>query len=405
LGSDTRNGLSNITIYNGVINTIDYINSTIYVGGYFNTILTNTQNISVNNIAVWNRDTSTWSILGSATQNGTNNSVNSIKISGTSVYVGGDFDIVSSNTQNISANNIAIWNTNTSTWSILGSATQNGTNKSVNSIKISGTSVYVGGRFDKVSSGTQNNVSGNYIAIWQNNTSWVPLGSAMQNGTNYHVRTIEISGTSVYVGGGFNKVFSSTQNISANGICIWRNSSWVLLGSATDNGVDGVVNAIKILGTNVYVGGGFTKIPSGIGYGILNIARWNTNTSTWSELNNEVNACWGAVHTIEISGTSVYVGGNFGKIVKSSNHLNISYDANNFAVWDTITSTWSLLYSNSIPGFPFEQSNTLVTTINITNNTMYIGIGADYTNGTETFSRYIGHGSTLNLNYSCIVGI
>ena len=89
--------------------------------------------------------------------------------------------------------------------------------------------------------------------------------SALGTGTNGYVDAIAVSGSDVYVGGGFT---------SAGGvpfttyIAKWDGSAW----SALDTGMNNWVGAITISGSDVYVGGGFSSagdVPAN------NIAKWN----------------------------------------------------------------------------------------------------------------------------------
>ena len=76
--------------------------------------------------------------------------------------------------------------------------------------------------------------------------------------------------------------------------------TWSALGAGTS----GEVYAIAVSGSDVYVGGDFTTAG-----GVANtrhIARWNG--STWSALGAGTN---GEVHAIAVSGSDVYVGGHF----------------------------------------------------------------------------------------------
>jgi len=278
LGISAQNGI------NGQVYAMAVSGTNVYVGGSFTTA----GGISAVNIAKLNG--STWSPLGDTVNNGTSAAVSTINISGTNVYVGGSFNAVSSSTQtNIRANYIAKWNTIDSTWSALGTTRLGATtNNRVTVVRVSGTKIYVGGEFTTVSSSTQLNMSAKYIAIWDGST-WSALGT----GPNGTVHAIAISGTNLYVGG----------NFTTAGIAKWDGSTWSNLGT----GPNGVVYAIAILGTDVYVGGSFTTV--GGTTSAINIAKWNINNSTWSNLG--IANTNGTVYAITILGTDVYVGGSF----------------------------------------------------------------------------------------------
>ncbi|MBX2931940.1 MAG: hypothetical protein KF781_08355 [Chitinophagaceae bacterium] len=128
----------------------------------------------------------------------------------------------------------------------------------VNAVAISNDTIYVG-------------TSAN-IYQWDG-SSWSVLGG----GVNGAVRVIAISGTDVYVGGGFTQAGGDA---SIQYIAKWDGSSWSALGA----GVNGTVYAIAVSGTDVYVGGSFTQAG---GHAANRIALWNG--SSWSALGSGVN--------------------------------------------------------------------------------------------------------------------
>ena len=126
---------------------------------------------------------------------------------------------------------------------------------------------------------------------------------------------------------------AATFTINANTILYAQWASWFPLidSGTTINGLNGLCYSIAISGTKVYVGGSFTL--SG-GNTANNIAVWDTVTSTWSALGSGLNSI---CYTIAISTTNIYAGGQF--TTAGSN------PANYISVWDTNTSTWSALGS------------------------------------------------------------
>ena len=87
---------------------------------------------------------------------------------------------------------------------------------------------------------------------------------------------------------------------------------WFALGSdgAGNGALASTVDAIAVLGTDLYVGGGFTN-AAGIPTADF-IARWNG--STWSALGSNGagnGALNGLVQALVVSGNDLYVGGNF----------------------------------------------------------------------------------------------
>jgi hypothetical protein len=311
----------------------------VYVGGAF----TKVGSVGANGVAKW--DGNTWSPLGSATQNGVKNGqVSALLAIGTDVYVGGKFNSASDSTQlNLLTRSIAKWSTATNTWSPLGSATQNGTNANVAALGLLGTDLFVGGNFNLVSDSTQLDSSAQQIARWSTtNNTWSPLGSAAQNGVNGIVSAITISGQTVYIGGTFTTASSSAQNnLSANHVAIWLSNQWSPLGSGTKNGVNNDVTALAVMGNYLFVGGNFTTANSNTqtNISVSHIAYWTPVNQTWAPVGSAAqNGVNSAVFSMTVYGRKLYVGGLF-TAASSSTQANIP--ANQIATWDTLSNTWS----------------------------------------------------------------
>ena len=226
-----------------------------------------------------------------------------------------------------------------STWENLGTGGPGAVNNPVHAIAISGTDVYVGGNFTDAGG-----VSGaRYVARWDG-TQWHSLGS----GVNGPVYAIAVSGSDVYVGG----EFTNAGGVSGtNRIARWNGATWSgLLSGAI--GIDGpaffAVHAIAVSGTNVYVGGEFTN-AGGVS-GTSHIARWDG--VRWHALGGGLN---GSVYALAVSGSNVYVGGTF-------TDAGGNPDADYIARWDG--SQWHPL-GGGINNTVFE--------IAVTGTDMYVG--------------------------------
>ncbi len=148
-------------------------------------------------------------------------------------------------------------------------------------------------------------------------------------GSNSHINAIAVSGTDIYVGG----QFSRAGGVVASSIAKWDGSQWSALGSGVTGGV-GLpdIRAIAVSGSNVYVGGNFDYAGGTL---VGNVAKWNG--SAWSALGSGLGrqTCCAAVivTTIGVSGTDIYAGGTFTTASGVS--------ANNIAKWNG--SQWSAL--------------------------------------------------------------
>jgi hypothetical protein len=246
---------------------------------------------------------------------GTNGIVGATVVDGSgNLYIGGSFTFVG----NVAANNIAKWNG--SAWSALGS----GMNAGVGALAVSGTTIYAGGGFT-----TAGGVSANRIAQW-NGTAWSALGQGMDpNGPgpftlgDSGVYALAVSGSILYAGG----EFTTAGTVTANHIAQWNGSAWSALGMGVvdPNPIpphldSGAVYALAVSGSNLYVGGRFSDAGGGPDTA-ANLVRWNGSTfvtvggTTGCGLFEGFESCgvqyYGTVRALAVSGTDVYVGGDF----------------------------------------------------------------------------------------------
>lgn len=280
LGTAAKNGVNNV-VYSIVAN-----GSNVYLGGDFTTAYNTSSDLTVNCITRW--DGSAFNQLGTGASGSGTPTVKALATDGTNIYAGGAF----SSMGGVSAANIAKWNG--SSWSALGT----GTNNAVNSILFKDASnIYIGGDFTSADGSARK-----YIARW-NSSSWQDVGG----GTGGSVSVI--AGSSIYAGGSFR----TAGTIGASYIARWNSTSstWENVGVSTTNGIekDGYVNCITVDGTNMYVGGNFKSVGK---LAANNIAKWNG--SSWSLLTHTPSGQNGTdaeVSAIAVLGSDVYVGGGF----------------------------------------------------------------------------------------------
>jgi hypothetical protein len=326
--SPVGNGVSDPGVYALVRN-----NTELYIGGYFvyacgDVLSCSSGNVRVNNIAKWNG--SNWVPLGF----GLNGSVSALALIGNELYVSGAFTQICGNSNcnsgNTPVNYLAKWSLVSNSWS----AVSNGTNASVVALAANGTDLYVGGAFSHVCGNAacnSGNLQVNGIAKWDG-SNWSALNYGLSGSG---VKAIAVNGSDVYVGGIFiqacGNAACNSGNLSVNRIAKWNGSAW----SALAKGVDNSVYAIAVDGSDIYVGGGFTKACAvdlcGSGTQVNYIARWNG--SSWSALGNGVGTL-SLVQAITINGSDVYVGGDFdvvcGNLACDSGNVTV----NNIARWD-----------------------------------------------------------------------
>ncbi len=154
---------------------------------------------------------------------------------------------------------------------------------------------------------------------------WYPLGT----GVDGVVYAIAVSGTDIYVGG----TFSMAGNVEAKNIAKWDGNTWSALSSGvsrSSGSTESYVRSLAVLGTDLYVGGYFDS--AGDIANTKGIAKWDG--LQWSALGSGVSS--GIVWSLVISGTDLYIGGGFTLAGDDSNIKNI-------ARWDG--NTWNNLGS------------------------------------------------------------
>ena len=305
---------STATVY-----TITASGSDVYVGGNFTSVKDSTGTIVPNTayIAKWNGST-TWSAIG----RGTNGTVYGIEIVGSNMYVGGAFTNVLDGSGNAVANTAYIAKWDGSIWSAL---IGDSWNSAIRVVKVYGSNTIIGGLFSYPYIG---------LATWTG-TEWnSSLGMAtFTSSTGFEIYALTMSGADLYIGGAFNVVGNTLIPASNIAKYNYNSQTWSTLGQ----GCNGPVYSISVSGTDVYVCGGFTSTLDSVGATVAytsRIAKWNG--SAWSALGRGANSI---VRNIAVSGTDVYISGSFTNVIDSAgtNVLYTSY----VAKWDG--SAWSAL--------------------------------------------------------------
>lgn len=314
----------------------------VYVGGYFTDVSNHGINIpEADYVAKW--DGANWSALSSdGSGNGSLNSyVNGLAMIGTDLYVSGSFSNVNDNgTTLTAADKIARWDG--THWSALSSNGEGDGSISgyvyVGALAVSGTTLYVGGNFTDVNDNGVVLTAADRLARWDG-THWSAVGSngagdgAIGNGV---VRALAVSGSKLYVGGTFTDVNDGGAVLgAADYITAWDGTHWAALGDdgAGGGALNDAVFAIGVAGTTVYVGGGFTRTND---YGVLHLdakfvamwdgAHWSPIGAGGPELNS-------GVESIVVDGSDVYIGGHF---TSASNAGVTLPSADYVARWDGI---------------------------------------------------------------------
>lgn len=275
-------GVSPLKITGGSVNAVAPDGSGgWYIGGTFTQI----GGVARNRIARLNSDGSlhSWNPDSSS-------DIYSIVVSGTTVYVGGTFTNIGGQTRNrIAALDATVNTLNATSWNP-------NSNNTVRTLAISGTTIYAGGEFTTIGGQTRNRIA----AI---NTS-TGLATTWNPDANNAVYTLAISGNTVYAGGTFNGIGGQVRNyiaaldttIDANNATPWNPNA------------SGQVYALAISGTRVYAGGTYTSIG---GQSRSNLAALDSAVNTNNALSWNPAPDGSVVNAITVTGTNVYVGGDF----------------------------------------------------------------------------------------------
>jgi hypothetical protein len=314
LGSGTQDAVSTMTVFDAGAGPV------LYVGGDFATA----GSLAASALAEWNG--ASWSGLDSAAHDGIPGFVRSLATfddgSGQALYAGGDFFDAGGSP----ASGIARWSG--ASWSALASGVSGVNFDSVYALAVhddgSGPALFVGGRFDSAGG-----IAAPNIARWDGH-AWSALGA----GTSGLVKALAVfddgSGPKLYAGGSFTTAGGSP----AAGIARWDGVSWAPLGSGVNTVVDALVVYDDGSGPALYVGGGFTTAG---GSTAQRVARWDG--TSWSTLGCGVGYAQANDHAFALSvfdlgaGPELIVGGRFSFAGCA--------DAANVARWNG--STWSVM--------------------------------------------------------------
>jgi len=120
----------------------------------------------------------------------------------------------------------------------------------------------------------------------------------MGTGLNTNATAIAILGTNVYFSGPF---VTNAGGVTVSQIARWNGTAWTDVGGGVVG--KGAINALAVVGTNLYAGGTFTNIG---GVTASRIAKWDG--SSWSALGSGVSS---TVVALFGSGSDLYAGGSF----------------------------------------------------------------------------------------------
>lgn len=234
------------------------------------------------------------------------------------VYLGGYF----SSCEDSPASNVVAYDPGTGSFEALAGANGKHLDGRVLALAVADGDLYVGGEFSHADGQPASGVAR------FDGDAWHPLGAGIpsSNFTFPQVSAIAVVGTDIYVGGGFDQAGS----IEVRGIARFDGSEWYTLGAGIDYGE---VFALYAADGDLYVGGEFTAAG---GIESRCVARWDG--SNWHGVGSGIGdpGEWCQVHALEGHGDDIYAAGFF------------SQEGNNVARWDG--SAWHGVGPKGSPG-------------------------------------------------------
>jgi hypothetical protein len=263
-------------------------------------------------------------------------SVRVMAVVGSDLYVGGDFERTGDGTLT-DLGNIARYNTSAGTWNAL---PNQGLNGYVYALAAIDSDLYVGGYFSQSGDGTLSDLG--CIARYDTTTgTWHALPNQGMNNT---VLELAVSGSDLYVGGYFSQ--SGDGTLSDLG-CIARYDTTTGTWHALPNqGLGGgywpmpSVRELAMSGSDLYVGGNFTRSGDGTLTNLGRVARYDTTAGTWHALPNQGLGGGSSpdVYALAMSGDDLYAGGNFSRSGDGT-----LTNLGDIARYNTATGTWHAL--------------------------------------------------------------
>lgn len=305
----------------------------VYAGGEFG----QAGGAAANRIAAWDTVQQAWVDLAGGVQGGMQSAVvRALAADQGTLYVGGAF----TQTGTVAAENVAAWNG--VQWQALGE----GIDGTVHGLSAGPAGLYAAGNL--YASGTPP-VEVDNAARWNPATQkWEPLDTGL-DGDYIDLGLFPDGCTACGAAAGFGRVFFAGSFKSAGGRTALRAAAWdpaagqweALYNGPGGQGLDGDVNAVAVMGSDVYVGGWFEHAGADE---ITYLAKWDSLALTWSPLLSgpaQSGVDWG-VYALAVLGDDLYVGGRFGQ----AGGIDVHY----LARWNSTTESWHAVGSGSDPG-------------------------------------------------------
>jgi hypothetical protein len=331
----------------GYVSAVAVSGSTVYAGGGFDTVNGSQGRSSFAAFDAVSGVAEPYD-LGLSSADGAVPVVSAIAVSSSVVYVGGEFTSV--NGGGTARNNLAAFDRTTGNATSFDPDVNRGpSGGSVSSLALGSDGVvYAGGAFTTVNGG----VSRRSLASFDGTTGRVTgFAPTINSGISPEVRTIQISGSTVYVGGDFTSAGGvARNNLAAIDLTTGEPTSF-------DPNVDDPVYALQLSGSTLYAGGAFSMVNGSTGRNKL--AAFDTASGVATAFDPNVgDHLTGDVQDLAISGSTVYAGGSFSTV-------NGSVARHNLAAFDAS--------SGEVKAFDAGLDGSWVTALAAAGGTLYVG--------------------------------
>ncbi len=296
-----------------------------YIGGDFTQI----GNTTVNRLAHINSDGTLDTTWNPGVDDGR---VYSVVKSGSTIYVGGSFTAVNNGT---TRNRIAAFTTSSATATSFNPNMSGGFTPDVFSLTVSsgGTILYAGGNFTSVNGGTTRN----HLAAFTTSNGTVVAGfnPNINGGINDMVLTTD--DTILYVAGSFDQVNGAT---TRNNAAAFTTSNGTVVAGFNPN-LSSDARSIALSGSTLYYGGSFNSVNGGTSRNQLAAFGTNGTVTSWNANIVQDQSIYGsdnsAIRDILVSGSLVYVAGEFNKVNTSTERRGLAA----LATSDATASSWN----------------------------------------------------------------
>jgi hypothetical protein len=280
----------------GYIYKVTLSGSSLFVAGYFTTINGVARN-SVAAVSTTNGGVTTWNAnLGSFS------TVNTLALSGTTLYIGGYINQVNLTDRfgiaavTVNTGALLSWNPNL--------------NSDVTAVAVNGNTVFTGGYFTIAKPQTTGN------AIIFNETTGEIWPYTIELNSGGEIYTMAIQSNIVYIGGSFSTVNgSSRKNLAAFNLSTGALLSWAPVATGTTATFDNTaVRSMKIKDNQLYIGGLFLNVNGSTRPNLAAIDLTTGTLTAWNPVVGDGKTTIQFVNTLDISGSTVYIGGMFNLI-------------------------------------------------------------------------------------------